>query len=72
MAEKLEGVNPQKESLEDLRYQLKRAEEEHAQLLRAKQNDPKDSKLRVEVDKAYSKWTMIKAKVDQITGGEEE
>ncbi len=72
MAEKLEDVNPQQESLEDLRYQLKRAEEEHAQLLRAKQNDPNDSELRVATDKAYSKWSMIKTKIYQITGREEE
>ena len=67
MSEKFEGTTPPQESLEDLRYQLKRAEEEHAQLLRAKQNDPKNSELRIEVDKAYSKWSMINVKIKQIT-----
>ena len=71
MLEKLEGTTPPQESLEDLRYQLKRAEEEHAQLLRAKQNYPKDSELCIEVDKAYSKWSMINVKIKQITEKEQ-
>jgi len=69
---RFEGATPPQESLEDLRYQLRRAEEEHAQLLQAKQNDPKDSELSVEVDKAYDRWSIIKTKIYQITGKEEE
>ena len=72
MQEKFEGATPPQESLEDLRYQLKRAEEEHAQLLQVSKNDPKDSELRVEVDKAYDKWQEIRRKISQIEGGSED
>ena len=75
MLEKFEGAtSPQEsqESLEDLRYQLKRVGQEHAQLLQASQNDPKDSELRVKVDEAYSRWSNIRAKIEQITGEEEQ
>lgn len=72
MENKFEGATSPKESLEDLRYQEEKALEEHEQLRQASENDPKDSELRVLVDKAYDKWQEIRHKIAQLEGGPEE
>ena len=69
MVEKFnEGFAQPQENLEDLRYQVKKALEEHEQLRQALENDPKDSELRVAVDKAYDKLHEAKRKLAQAGG----
>ncbi|MFH1667645.1 MAG: hypothetical protein ABH884_01305 [Candidatus Komeilibacteria bacterium] len=70
MPEKFEGTTLPQESLEDLKSQEKRALEEHEQLRQASENDPKDSELRVAVDKAYDKWQEAKRKVAKFEESE--
>jgi hypothetical protein len=57
--------------LEELQYQEKRAIEEHEDLRRALENNPKDSELRVNVDKAYDKWSRIKSEIEQLKENKE-
>ncbi|MBU1089549.1 hypothetical protein KKF38_02035 [Patescibacteria group bacterium] len=66
MTEKTKGITSPQESLDDLKYQLKRVEQEHAQLLQALQNNPKDSQLRVDADRVYDRWRQIQRKMIMI------
>ena len=65
--EKKEDIVLDQESLDELKFQLKRAEEEHAQMLQASQNEPRNSELRAETDKAYTKWSRINTEIEKIT-----
>lgn len=60
------------ERLEDLKHQEKRAFEEHKQLQQASENAPKDSELRVAVDKSYDKWQEINRKLTELGGKKNE
>ena len=71
MKEHFEGATPPQESLEELQYQEKKALEEHEHLRKASENNPKDSELRVSVDKAYDKWHEIKRKIEELNQPEE-
>ncbi len=51
-------------TLEDLKYEQRRALREHEELLRAKEANPDDSDLRKSVDKAYDNYLRIQRQIE--------
>jgi hypothetical protein len=66
MINKIESILPQQENLEDLKFQLASAEEQHAQLLQTLENLPKEPGIQVEIDKTYDRLSEIKRKIFQF------
>jgi len=67
----MEDEPKQLTEFEKLQWEEKKALEEHERLLKALENDPKDSELRVKVDQAYDAWNEIKRKIVMLEGNKE-
>ncbi|MEK9173049.1 MAG: hypothetical protein AAB594_00560 [Patescibacteria group bacterium] len=56
--------------LEQLKLREQSVRERHEEMLRAREKNPNDSELRVNVDKLYDEWSRVKREIAQLESGE--
>ena len=69
MPDKLEGHEPIS-PLEQLKIREQSLGERHEEMLRAREKNPNDDELRINIDKLYDEWLGVKREISKLEGGE--